>query len=413
MMKRILVVLVMLLVLAGLIWFGFFRHSSGSARDQAGRTVPVVVEKARTTDVPVVLHGVGTVQAYQTVTVKPQVNGKLLSLNFEEGQEVKKGDVLAQIDPVTYKADLEEAKAKLAMDKASLANARQDLARYAKLAKTNYVSKQQADQARATVRQDAAQVQSDEAAVDSAQATLGYTSVVAPISGRTGIRMVDEGNILSTGDTDGIVTITQTQPIAAVFTLPSDEIQQIRAADAKAPLAVRVTGANSDAVLDTGKLEVINNQVDTTTGTIKLKATLPNASEQLWPGQFVNVKLTVGTLDQATVVPVAAVQQGPNGAFVYGIDNAGKAQMQSVQVTQQNETEAVIAQGIKPGQRVITAGFGQLSDGAKVRVSAPEGATDTADADHGDTQDAKPRLGAGASRDTASESQPKDTTASD
>jgi multidrug efflux system membrane fusion protein len=368
--KRILIVAIMLLVLAGLVWFAWSAHGrnrrSGGAHGASG--VPVLTAKAETKNVPVILNGVGTIQAYQTVTVKPQVGGKLLKLNFAEGQKVDKGDILAQIDPVIYKADLEQAKAKLAMDRASLTNDRLDLKRYAKLAKKNYVSKQKADQARATVRQDEARVASDKAAVDSAQATLGYTSVVAPISGRIGIRKVDAGNIVSPSDTDGIVVITQLQPISVVFTLPAADIAQVRAAAAKGLLPVRVLGAHGKQVLDTGRLEIINNQVDTTTGTIKLKAVLPNADQQLWPGQFVNVGLQVGTLDHATVVPIAAVQQGPNGAFVYGIGNDGKARMQAVTVTQQNETQAVIAQGVTPGQRVITAGFGQLSDGAKVKT---------------------------------------------
>lgn len=366
-MKRILTGAVMLLVLAGLIWFGFFRHKTGGGHALSHR-VPVLTQKATQHDVPVILHGVGTIQACQTVTVRPQVGGKLLKLNFKEGQQVKKGRILARIDPVIYQADLDQAKGQLAMDQASLANARQDLARYAKLAKTNYVSKQKADQARAEVRQDKARVQSDQASIDSARAKLGYTSVVAPITGRTGIRRVDAGNIVSTSDTDGIVVITQIQPITAVFTLPADDIARVRAANAGGPLPVQVLGAHSSKVLDTGRLAVINNQVDTDTGTIKLKARLPNADQKLWPGQFVNVRLQVGTLDNATVVPVAAVQQGPDGAFVYGIDSHGKARMHTVQVIQQNETRAVIAQGVAPGERVITAGFGQLSDGAPVKI---------------------------------------------
>lgn len=371
-MKRILIVSVMLLALAGLLWFGFGMHQSKTAGGHHGKGsggVPVLTEAATTQNMPVILHGVGTVKAYQTVTVKPQVGGKLLSLDFTEGQQVSKGDVLARIDPVTYKADLEEAEGKLAMDKASLANAQLDLKRYAKLAKTNYVSQQQADQARATVRQDAAQVKSDQASVDSARATLGYTSIVAPISGRTGIRMIDEGNIVSTSDSDGIVVITQLQPINVVFTLPSDDIGRVRSAADNGALPVSVLGTDASNVLDTGTLEVINNQVDETTGTIKLKARLPNDKQNLWPGQFVNVRLQVGTLDHATVIPVAAVQQGPDGAFIYRIGKDDKAEMQRVQVVQQNETQAVIGQGVRPGEQVITAGFGQLSDGAKIKLN--------------------------------------------
>lgn len=386
--KRILIALVMLLALAGLAWFGFSTHSTKTAGQghhgrygggQSPGGVPVLTAAAAQKNVAVTLQGVGTIAAYQTVTVQPQVSGKLLSIDFKEGQHVEKGQVLAKIDPITYKAQLEQTEAKLAMDQASLANARLDLKRYVKLARTNYVSKQQADQARATVRQDAAQVQSDKAAVDSAQATLGYTSIVAPISGRTGIRLVDAGNIVGPSDTNGIVVITQVQPITAVFTLPSDDIPQVHAAALRGSVPVRVVGANSDQVLDRGHLVVINNQVDTTTGTIKLKAVFPNAEQHLWPGQFVNIQLQVGTLDKATVVPVAAVQQGPNGAFVYRVGKNDTAQMQAVKVIQQNETEAVIAQGITPGERVITAGFGRLSDAAKVKPSPAENPQKTSD----------------------------------
>ncbi|MDA3922156.1 MAG: efflux RND transporter periplasmic adaptor subunit [Salinisphaera sp.] len=367
--KRILIVSVMLLALAGLLWFGFGPDQSkkqGRSGHHGG--VPVLTQAATTQNVPVILHGVGTVQAFQTVTVKPQVGGKLLSINFTEGQQVHEGDVLAKIDPTTYRAALEESQGKLAMDQASLANARLDLKRYAKLAKTNYVSQQQADQARATVRQDAAQVKSDQASVDGAQATLGYTSIVAPISGRTGIRMVDEGNIVSAGGIDAIVVITQLQPINVVFTLPADDIGRVRAAANGGVLPVSVLGSDSATVLDTGKLTVINNQVDETTGTIKLKARLANDKQNLWPGQFVNVRLQIGMLKQATIVPVAAVQQGPDGAFVYLVGKGDKAAMQPVKVVQQNETQAVIGQGVTPGEPVITAGFGQLSDGARIKV---------------------------------------------
>lgn len=373
--KRILITGGILVVLAGLIWFGFFVHQNdkrASGRHGQARSVPVLTAKAKTGDVPVILEGVGTIQAYQTVTVKPQVSGKLLHINFKEGQMVHKGDVLAKIDPVTYQADLDKAEAQVDLDQAALANARLDLKRYAKLAKTNYVSKQKADQARATVSQDKAQVAADKAAVASARATLGYTSVVAPITGRTGIRMVDEGNIVDPNSSDGIVVLTQIQPITAVFTLPSDQIGPIRKAADQSELPVTVTGAHSDKALDKGRLEVINNQVDTDTGTIKLKARLPNENQQLWPGQFVNVRLQVGTRHNATVVPIAAVQQGPSGAFVYTIGPDRKASMRDVEVVQQNENRAVIGQGIKPGEAIITAGFGQLSDGARVKVSKPE-----------------------------------------
>lgn len=369
--KRILTALVMLLIVAALIWFGFFRGKSHN-RAERSHSIPVLVQKAQTRDVPIVLHNVGTIRAYQTVTVKPQVDGKLLKLAFDEGQEVKKGDVLAKIDPVLYQTDLNQAQAQLVMDRATLANAKQDFERFRKLAKTNYVSQQKLDQARAAVREGKARVQSDQAAITSAKTRLGYTDVVAPISGRTGIRKVDAGNILDTGD--AIVVITQLQPISVLFTLPATNLGQVRAALDRGRVTLDVAGAHSNTVLDSGSLDVINNQVDTDTGTVKLKGDLPNKDEQLWPGQFVNVGLHVGTLKNATVIPLAALQQGPKGAFVYGIDDDSKAVMKPVDVARQNEHWVVVKKGVKPGDTVITAGFGQLSDGTKVRISGKQDA---------------------------------------
>jgi multidrug efflux system membrane fusion protein len=368
-MKRITTVLACLVVAAAvLVWLGLKPGASqpNHRPGRGARAVPVLTAKAKSEDVPVRLEGVGTVQAWQTVTVRAQVSGQLLSVDFKEGQHVDKGDVLAKIDPRTYRAQLEQAKAQLAQDRAALANARTELKRNARLAKKNYVSKEKADQSRATVRQDEARIKNDKAAIDDARVTLGYTKITAPLSGRTGIRQVDAGNIVSPSDTGGIVVITQLQPIAVVFTLPAADIQRVNAASAQHTLPVTVLDQNDEKVLNAGHLIVIGNQVDPGTGTIKLKAVMPNKKRQLWPGQFVNARLRVGTLENATVVPLAAVQQGPNGAFVYLLGAHNKAQMQPVQVRQQNQTRAVIAQGVHPGQTMITSGFARLTDGAKV-----------------------------------------------
>ncbi|MCD0421779.1 efflux RND transporter periplasmic adaptor subunit [Rubrivivax sp. JA1024] len=330
--------------------------------------VPVLAATPKVEDVPVYLDGVGTVKALATVTVRAQVDGKLISVNFTEGQDVKAGDVLAEIDPAIYQAQYDQAVAKKAQDEAQLANAKIDLARYQQLAASNAGSKQQADTQKATVAQLEAQVRSDQAAIDNAAATLSYTKVVAPISGRAGLRQVDKGNIVHASDTTGIVVLTQLKPIGVQFSLPQQQIVRVNAAAAEAPLPVDVFGNDGVTVIDTGTLKGIDNQVDQTTGTVKLKAEFPNAKLQLWPGQFVNVRLKVDTLKQAIVVPVSAVQRGPAGTFSYVIGEDNIVHARPVKVTQQNETEAVVADGLTPAERVVTTGFANLAEGAKVTI---------------------------------------------
>ncbi|UYO47008.1 efflux RND transporter periplasmic adaptor subunit [Rhodopseudomonas palustris] len=330
--------------------------------------VPVLAATPKVADVPVYLDGVGSVKALATVTVRAQVDGKLIAVNFTEGQDVKAGDVLAEIDPAIYQAQYDQAVAKKAQDEAQLANARIDLARYQQLAASNAGSKQQADTQKATVAQLEAQVRSDQAAIDNAAATLSYTKVVAPISGRAGLRQVDKGNIVHASDATGIVVLTQLKPIAVQFSLPQQQIVRVNAAAAEAPLPVDVFGNDGVTVVDTGMLKGIDNQVDQTTGTVKLKAEFPNAKLQLWPGQFVNVRLKVDTLKQAIVVPVSAVQRGPAGTFSYIIGEDNTVHARPVKVTQQNESEAVVAEGLTPADRVVTTGFANLADGAKVTI---------------------------------------------
>ena len=333
--------------------------------------VPVLVAPAARADVPVYLETVGTVKALNTVTVRPQVDGKLLAVGFKEGEIVKRGDVLARIDPTTYQAQLDQAIAKKAQDEAQLANAKIDLARYEKLAATNAINKQQADTQRALVAQNTAQVQSDQAAIDSARATLSYTTIIAPLTGRTGVRMVDEGNIVHASDANSaVVVITQMQPISVQFSLPQQDLARVNDAFAKAPLAVDAQRSDNDAVIDSGKLTVVDNQVDSTTGTVKLKAEFPNAQTQLWPGQFVNVRLLLDTLKDVVVIPTGAVQRGPNGTFVYVVGDDNKAKMRPVAVERQNETQAVIKSGVAPPEKVVTTGFARLSDGSEVAIGS-------------------------------------------
>ena len=336
--------------------------------------VPVLAATPRMQDVPVYLDGVGSVRALNNVIVRAQVDGKLISVNFTEGQDVKKGDVLGEIDPVIYKAQYDQAVAKKAQDEAQLANMRLDLARYQQLAASNAGSKQQADTQRAMVAQQEALVNADQAAIDNAQAMLGYTKIIAPLSGRAGLRQVDQGNIIRASDATGLVIITQLQPIAVQFSLPQQQIVRVNAASAKGALTVDVFGNDGITVVDTGKLTGIDNQVDPTTGTLKLKAEFPNANFQLWPGQFVNIRLKVETLAKAMVVPTSAVQRGPVGTFSYVIGDGDVVTAKPVVVTQQNETDAVIASGLSASDRVVTTGFANLSDGAKVIIGKDDSA---------------------------------------
>jgi multidrug efflux system membrane fusion protein len=368
--RRTVSIAITLLILGGLGYIGWtsLQQKQAANRVRPDLAVPVLAATPRIQDVPVYLDGVGSVRALNTVTVRSQVDGKLIVVNFTEGQDVKKGDVLGEIDPVLYKAALDQAVAKKAQDEALLANQRLDLIRYQQLAASNAGSKQQADTQRAVVAQQEALVNADQAAIDNAAATLGYTKIIAPLTGRAGLRQVDQGNIIHAADATGLVIITQLQPIAVQFSLPQQQIVRVNAASAKGALAVDVFGNDGITVVDTGKLTGIDNQVDPTTGTLKLKAEFPNANFQLWPGQFVNVRLKVETLSQAVVIPTSAVQRGPVGTFSYIIGDGDIVAAKPIVVTQQNETDAVIASGISASDRVVTTGFANLSEGAKVTV---------------------------------------------
>src|SRR5881392_483071 len=368
--RRTVSITITLLIIGGLGYIGWTSLQQRQAADRARPDLPVPVLAAtpRIQDVPVYLDAVGAVRALNTVTVRSQVDGKLIAVNFTEGQDVKKGDVLGEIDPVLFKAQYDQAVAKKAQDEAQLANQRLDLARYQQLSASNAGSKQQYDTQRAVVAQQEALVNADQAAIDNAQAMLGYTKIIAPLSGRAGLRQVDQGNIIHAADVTGLVIITQLQPIAVQFSLPHQQIVRVNAASARGALTVDVFGNDGTTVIDSGTLKGIDNQVDPTTGTLKLKAEFPNANFQLWPGQFVNVRLKVDTLSQAVVVPTSAVQRGPAGTFSYVIGDNDNVTAKPVAVTQQNEHDAVIASGLSPSDRVVTTGFANLSDGAKVII---------------------------------------------
>jgi multidrug efflux system membrane fusion protein len=373
--RRTVSIAITLLIVGGLGYIAWTAFQQKQAANRGGRpdlTVPVLAAMPRIQDVPVYLEGVGSVRALNTVTVRPQVDGKLIAVNFTEGQDVKKGDLLGEIDPVIYKAQFDQAVAKKAQDEAQLANMRLDLIRYQQLAAANAGSKQQFDTQRAVVAQQEALVNADQAAIDNAQATLGYTKIIAPLTGRTGLRQVDQGNIVHAADATGLAIITQLQPIAVLFSLPQQQIVRVNAASAKGVLAVDVFGNDGVTVADTGKMTGIDNQVDPTTGTLKLKAEFPNANLQLWPGQFVNIRLRVDTLAQAMVIPTSAAQRGPAGTFSYVVGDDDTVTAKPIVVTQQNENDAVIASGLSTSDRVVTTGFANLSDGAKVVVGKDE-----------------------------------------
>jgi multidrug efflux system membrane fusion protein len=382
---------VILAVAVGYLWFyapqylpaylAQYRQAQIQASEPGGRggrglrgdaPVPVLAATAMRSDVPVYFDGVGSSRALNTVTVRAQVDGKLMSVNFKEGQDVDQDFVLAEIDATIYQAQYDQAVAKKAMDEAQLANARLDLERYARLMQTNSATRQQHDTQRALVAQLEAQVQADQGAIENSKAILSYTKIIAPLAGRTGIRQVDAGNIVHAADTTGIVVITQVRPIAVIFTLPQQRLAQVNKAFARGPLSVQALGDDNRTVVDRGTLTVIDNQVDQTTGTVKLKAEFPNTDLQIWPGQFVNVKLLVDTLREVIVLPSAAVQRGPNGTFAYVANDDDTVTVHPVTVAQQDDVHAVIAAGIDDGESVVTTGFSQLTDGAKIAIGTQE-----------------------------------------
>ena len=362
---------------------GSGRRSRRGGGGDPNRAVTVLTVAAKTADVPVYLNGVGTVQAYNSAAVHAQVSGRLVEVDFAEGQNVKKGDVLARIDPATYQAAYDQAVAKMAMSEAVLANARSDLRRYEELEKSNYGSVKQADTQRALVAQTEAQMRQDQAQIDSARTNLDLTTIRAPFDGRAGMRELDIGNLVTSGDAGAIVVVAQLQPVSVLFTLPETFVGDLVAAKTAGQVALAASVGGK--TVGEGTLEVIDNRIDQSTGTLRLKGTFPNATLSLWPGQFVNIRLHLRTLPAATVVPSAAVQQGASGRFVYVAQPDNTVKLTNVEVTQEGQDQAVIAKGITPGQQVVTSGFANLQDGSKINPTlqdapgpaAPEAANAT------------------------------------
>jgi multidrug efflux system membrane fusion protein len=364
--KRWVFWLLILLIIAGGAYWYFTRpkDDKGNKKPQA----PVVLSTATRKDIPVYLNGLGTVQAYNTVTVHSQVDGQLMVVKFREGQSVKAGDVLAQIDPRTFKAALDQAVATKAKDEANLANAQVDVKRYQKLGDS--IAHQTLDTQVATVRQLTAQVQADQAAIDSANTQLSYTTIIAPLNGRTGLRQLDVGNVIHASDANGLVVITQVQPIAALFSLPQQVLPSInQQLAAGRTLGVDAMASDNTTMVDHGKLLLVDNEIDQTTGTIKLKAAFPNAQGQLWPGGFTNARLLLTTQTNVLTVPTVAVQQGPKGAYVFLFQPADSTVlMKPVTIGATQGADSVITDGLADGDQVVVDGMAKLQDKSKVQV---------------------------------------------
>jgi multidrug efflux system membrane fusion protein len=346
------------------------RASAPAAADSNPQPALVSVAAAKRVDFPVYVDGLGQAQAYNTVTVRTRVDGQIEKIAFQEGQMVKAGDLIAQIDPRPFQAALDQAKAKQAQDEANLANAKLDLQRYATLVKQSFATQQQYDTQNALVMQLIASIAADAAAIDAAQVQLDYTTIDAPISGRVGFRLVDEGNLVAAAQQTGIVTIAQLQPIAVVFTAPEDDVPRINAALAAGAPQVQVRTSDGDRLLATGKLTVVDNQVDVTTGTIRLKAEFENGDNALWPGLAVATRLMVDVARNALAVPGRAVQHGPGGLFVYVVDDQSRVAVRPVSVSHEDEELAVIDKGLNEGDRVVTVGQYGLQPGARVGIDA-------------------------------------------
>jgi multidrug efflux system membrane fusion protein len=375
-MKRTIRWILFIAVVAAAGYFGWQRYygpeavaKAENAQKAAARrpAIPVSVAQVQQANFPVYLTSLGTVQAFNTVVVRTRVDGQIDKIAFEEGQSVKQGDLLAEIDPRPFQAALDQAKAKKVQDEANLANANLDLQRYTKLGE--FATRQQTDTQRSTVAQLTAQIAADDAAIANAQTQLDYTQVKSPISGVVGLRQVDIGNIVNASNMSGIVTVTQIEPITVIFTAPEEQLPYISDAQKVAPLRTIAITTDGKRPLAEGKLSVINNQVDTTSGTIRLKAVFDNKDHALWPGQSVSTRLLVTTLKDATVVPDDAIQHGTNGLYAYAVTADNKAELRKVKVSQSIDGRSVVDEGLKPGERVITGGQFKVQPGSLVTTA--------------------------------------------
>ena len=354
-----------LLILGAWYWLA---HKSAPAA-KAPPAIPVDVATVERKDVPVYLEGLGTVQAFYTVTVTARVDGQIDRVAFTEGQEVKKGSLLVQIDPRPYQAALGVAIATRDKDRAQLENAKRDMERYTLLAPEDLASKQTVDTQRALIAQLTAQIKGDDAAIDNARTQLDYTTITSPIDGRTGIRLVDPGNIVHAAATTGMVVVTQLEPISIIFSLPEEAFGQLSAALAQGAVEASALSRDDQQELDRGTVALIDNQIDQTTGTIRVKATLPNKQRHLWPGEFVNVRVLTQTQRQVLTIPASALERGPDGLFTYLVAPDSTISVAALTVGEQNGGVAVIEKGLKAGDKVVASNQYRLQPGSRIRAN--------------------------------------------
>ncbi|HEV3286559.1 MAG TPA: efflux RND transporter periplasmic adaptor subunit [Steroidobacteraceae bacterium] len=358
-------VLALLVLCSAWYWLG----RKPPAADKTPPAIRVDMATVQRADVPVYLEGLGTVQAFYTVIVTARVDGQIDKVAFTEGQDVKKGTLLVQIDPRPYQAALGIAVATRAKDQALLANAQRDMERYTVLAPEDLASKQTVDTQRALIAQLIAQVKGDEAAIDNARTQLDYTRITSPIDGRTGIRLIDPGNIVHASDTAGMVVVTQLEPISVIFTLPEEQFAQLSGALARGTVKATALSREGKTELDTGTVSLIDNQIDQTTGTIRVKATLPNKQRRLWPGEFVDVRVLTQVRNQVLTIPASALERGPDGLFTYVVQPDSTIAVVPLSVGEQNGDTVVIEKGLAAGQRVVASNQYRLQPGSRVSAN--------------------------------------------
>jgi len=347
--------------------------SGGRQGQGGGMVVPVVVATAARGDLPVYFNGLGTITAFNTVTIRSRVDGQIVKINFTEGQMVRQGDALVEIDPRPYQVMLEQAEGQLAKDQAQLRDVQVDYERYQLLFKEGVIPKQQVDTQQAQVGQFEGAIKADQGTIDNAKLQIVYSHITAPISGRVGLRLVDVGNIVHAADTTGLIVITQLQPIAVIFSLPQDQLSQVLGKLHGSQLPVEAYDRDDITKIASGKLLTIDNQIDTTTGTYKLKAVFDNEKNILFPNQFVNVHLLVDTKHNVTIVPTPAIQRGPQGTYVYLVQKDNTVKIQPVTLALSTSTSVGISAGLEPGDAVVTDGQDKLQDGSNVEAHSPAG----------------------------------------
>jgi multidrug efflux system membrane fusion protein len=398
--SRTRVVLLTVVVLLALAIYAIVQWLRPAPPPKAAQAIPADIVAVQPGDFPVIVEGLGTVQAFYTVTITARVDGQIEKVAFTEGQEVAKGALLVQIDPRPYQAALDQARATLDKDAAQLANANRDLERYNMLAPDDLASKQTIDTQHALVAQLEAQLKGDQAAIDSAKTNLDYTTITSPITGRTGIRLVDPGNIVHAAGTTGIVMVTQLHPIAVIFSLPEDEFDDLNAALHRGPVGVRAVSRDHEDELDRGTVSLIDNQIDQTTGTIKVKAIFPNTGNRLWPGEFVNVQALLETRHNVLTIPASALQRGPDGAFTYVVDGESTIHVVDLKTGGQSGDRVLVTAGLQAGQQVVASNQYRLQPNAKVRPNTHD------KTQPGVAADGKPQQQAAPSNEKAAAKQP-------